>query len=212
MAYDRQASAAANLAAAGIARARGVSAYTQWRRLAPATRAAAIATRVQRDTNYRPGGSQARLGRPARRRAPLRTVDTAAGTIAYTGSQQVVIDLLRAARTRGHLVAFRANFLTDQGEPRTRIIDGNAAQLDALATAVEAGPRALAGPKEQRPLPLDRHTLPGRRNRPGVEVRTGTRPGTYAPGMDPNEVLALIDAFAGDVWAALYVLWAVGYE
>lgn len=209
--------AAQKLAAAGIRRQAGVDAYRQWKALPEAARAAATISKVRTDPRYRPGGVRARLVAEVRgvRRAPLRSVNTPAGSLHHTGNAAVVTDLLRQAEARGHLVAFKANFITPDGQSRTRIIDGSGDQDQLAGLMVDAagGRGALAGgvDRVQRPLRLDAHTATGRRTRPGIEVRIGATPGTRNVGLDPSEVLALIRA-TGSVWAAIYLLWAISYE
>lgn len=224
MAYDRQASAARNLAAAGVARDSSLSPYTQWRRLGAGVRDSAKMVRAAADPKYHAGGRSARViarNRPAPgfRSARAATAPDGSSSV-YATNKRDVITALWNAQKAGHTVAIRANFLTPEGQPRTRVIEGVPGVMDLGRIGEQVDKGTLAGFGDgATPLPLDMHVAAASRGRPGgaaggIEILSspGRRPGGYI-GLDPLMVLAVIRAAGGEpgVWDAIYAFWLAVY-
>lgn len=190
---QREASARANMKAAGIPVAPGRSAYGQWRKLSTNDRAQAIAARATAEQSYRAGGSMAGVtaGRP--RGGPRRVVEAGGSRIVQTGSKAVFRAEVKAAAAAGRDVVVRATFQTSGGEWRTRRIDSER-QLGAGSSGEGSGVRpgridAAAGSPRGGQL---------------VEVQT-VAPGR---GVDAGAFLDYLDEYdEGGEWEALYDAW-----
>lgn len=201
--------AAAKLDALGVDWDRSRGAYRQYRDLSVGQREQAIASLQARDVGYRPGGRRQGEANPRRQAArategrypsPRQTRRVGADRVALTGDQRTVLGLIRDAAARGDRVMIRATFRhPERGVPMTKDLDRAGERIAVMAAADAAG-RGSFG-KGGRPRPLAPVTVTA-----GPDVS-----GPNGPAFTAGEWLALIDAFAGDVWAAIYALWLADY-
>lgn len=127
------------------------------------------------------------------------------GNVTTSMSPDAILAALRAAAATGDPVAIRATFQRPDGSYRTRYMEGPLS-TDLEAQIADGLPGENAGAQPVGPVQViaGSSSMTGHHGPPGAARTIGGR-------INPQDILDLIDAYDGDVWAAIADLWGDDY-